>query len=278
VEKRFNNGWNCPHFAGSSCGSGSSAFRYANMKPELLLGAFLLVGCQVPAASESVDRMSGWVSFSDYKPQVTHEFNDLPTDIRSKANLYLSKRLGPEFAKRLSFFMAQIVDERDLLNRCPTIRSGDSSLVMAGGSGSEEQYMAWVNEGIRRKKALRIHAFDLHYHFEWPEKGIGSYAAAIKMDTTGRILWDIDLPTIHKHPNKAKIISLEEAKKIATANRFDLVGATSGFDYSRESDSFVWHFTRVIEFRKAVTKYERIVISADSSRVLKKYSFDAYST
>lgn len=199
-------------------------------------------------AAQPSNRFADEVRFVNYRPVVVFDLENLPPAIQAKARSHLADRVGPDFASRFKFTKAQVVNRRDLKKVEPTAN------------------------------AERLHDFDLHFWFGWPEKGIGSYAVSLKLDHKGKLLEPIDVPAIRKHPEKASIIGLDEARMIAVKNGFTIEGASVGIDYHRETDSFIWRFLRAIEHRKTSTVYDRVDISAESGKVITRDTLVAHST
>jgi hypothetical protein len=108
-----------------------------------------------------------------------------------------------------------------------------------------------------------IFTYKLEFAFSMPEFGIKEYGADIWLDGEGNVVREIDLPNIKSDPEKAKIISVKEAKKISKVNKFSFQKIELA--YREKEDSIAW---RMVRYTSDTTW--RLDISAHNGKILEK--------
>jgi uncharacterized membrane protein YkoI len=209
-------------------------------KAVLIISLLLLTYQQTYAQTYSVTKGPESTDFGKYKPKEPKSLDELPDPIKTKLVMHLKNRLGDAFYSKLEFSGGQVVDFEELRRVEP-----------------ESRNYKW-----------KPFAYGLTFNLSEPEKGIKAYHARILLDSDGSIMQEIDLPEIARHPEKAQIISLAEAKEIAAKHKFSLTRARVELSYNSEIDSLVW----TLEYKLKGDRYvwvDRVIrIEAQSGKVL----------
>ncbi len=209
-------------------------------KSSLIILLLLVAPCYQAYGQRSVSKGPESTYFGNYKPREPKSLNELPEKIRGKVENHLKARLGDAFYSKLQLSGGQIVDFDELYRVEPDAKN-----------------YKW-----------KIFAYSLSFLLAEPKKGIKAYHARILLDPEGNILQEIDLPEIAQYPEKANIISLAEAKKVAAKNKFHLNRSNAGIAYDNERGSLVW----TLEYKLKGDNYvwvDRIIrIDAHSGEVL----------
>jgi hypothetical protein len=108
----------------------------------------------------------------------------------------------------------------------------------------------------------------LDFSFSIPEKGIKTYEATIWLDEKGEVLREIDIPAINQNPEKANIISVNEAIKIGENNKFKTKRVQLA--YSEENDAIVWRLIR----KGSGYRTDKLDISVHTGKILKPEDFN----
>ncbi|MCB9854048.1 MAG: hypothetical protein H6818_00055 [Phycisphaerales bacterium] len=190
-----------------------------------------------------VEKNPGWSHMGSYEPR-NPAYLDIPKAVREKVERHLRERLGDAFYDRLKFTGGQMVDFDELRRVDP-----------------DSKNIKWT-----------IHAYDLHYRFAMPDKGIVGYTAQIKLNADGSVLHEIDLPNFVQHPEKLKFLSIDDARRVAIAQGYDLTDARPSIDYDADCDCVYWHFERQIEDDGIGGKDDDIEINAHTGAVLRRYT------
>ncbi len=152
----------------------------------------------------------------------------------------LRARLGDAFYSRLRMSGGQIVDFSELYRVEPTARN-----------------WRW-----------QIFAYGINFMLAQPAQGLRAYHARILLDAEGNVIQEIDLPEIARHPERANIIPLSVARRIADTNGFPRNRTNIEISYDSERDSIVW----TLEYRLNGDRYvwtDRVIrIDAHSGEVL----------
>ncbi len=139
----------------------------------------------------------------------------LPKDIQLNLQTYLNKKLSISFAKRLKFGGGEYLDLNKLKLEFPDVY----------------------------RKTHKYGAYDLTFYFSDKNKGLKSYYIKLALNEDGSINEEIGLPDIALFPEKGKIISCSQASAIAEKQGFPLKHQSIRFEYSSESQSFIWIVT-----------------------------------
>ena len=231
---------------------------------KMVIGIFLFFLCfnQIHAQKCNVDSGFRGNRLPIYNEQshlvkLFKNINELPENVRSKLYLYLNKRLGVKFAKKLKF------DEGRYLNLEPLKKE------------FPRQY----------EEELRSGAYALTFYFSDKSNGLKYYFTQLTLDADGSIKEEINLPEIAVNPVKAKIISCKTALSIAEKNGFPKEYQSITFEYSFEQNSFIWIVT---DNRETLPDddsssgnnvilvlighlFNKIAINANDGSVIKKY-------
>jgi Zn-dependent metalloprotease len=111
----------------------------------------------------------------------------------------------------------------------------------------------------------------LCFSFKDTTKGIGLYTAKIVLDKFGNVIEEIELPDIKKFPEKSNIISLEQAKVIATENKFFDEKTLINLSYDKKNGSIVWCFKQTTYKPDHTLSGWTLVIDAHNGKVIEKY-------
>ncbi len=183
------------------------------------------------------------ISFGNYQPQEPHSIYDLPDSIRIKLVAHLTARLGADFYSKLKLSGGQIVN----LDRL------------------------YIVEDNAKNYKWTPYSYYLCFSFQDPAKGIGLYTAKIVLDKSGNVMNEIQLPDIHTNPEKATIISLEQAKKIAAENKFYDNKTEISLSYDTKNGSIAWCFKQAVFKPDHTMSGSTLVIDAHNGKVLGKY-------
>jgi len=177
----------------------------------------------------------GAISFYPYIPNEVTSLSSLPPTIVEKVTDHLKNRLGESFYSKLRFSSCIIVDFDDLYR-----------------VKAEAKDFHW-----------KVFTYKLEYAFSMEKVGIKRYEAEIWLDKYGEVIQEIDLPDIRNQPEKATIISVDEAIRISKEN--GLKPTRVELAYRREDDSIVW---RTVRFKDGITR--QLDISAHTGKILNK--------
>ena len=233
------------------------------MNRVLLLSLLFSYGAIIPSHAQKGNVDAGYrgsrYSFREYRPVTINRLNDLPPVVSSHLETHLKQRLGTHFYSRLRFDWGESINLDDLYRTEPY----------------------W--------KTQKVGAYDLVFHFSDESKGLKAFYSKLLLDANGAVVDEINLPNLVSAPEKANLISVKEALRIAQKD-FAVQKIWPTFDYHRETDSFVW----IIEDSEPVSQkgvcrsedgllslvlighgpYRRIFIEAHTGRILKR---DCYS-
>lgn len=199
----------------------------------------IISGQQKSATSETVNFS---LELYPYQPKEIKALTDLPEDIRTKTVNHLITRLGNDFYSKLSFVGGLVIDRAELYRVYP-----------------EAKNFHW-----------EIPAYELHFSFSEPSKGIKVYRAYLSLRSNGEVIKEIALPEISRSPQKANLISLRDAINIAIERDFPKKKMKLALAYSEEQDSIIW----VVEGpERSYGMYgcrDQMIIDAHNAKVLKK--------
>lgn len=184
-------------------------------------------------------------SFGYYHSKSPLSMYDLPDSIRIKLEAHLIDRLGADFYAKIKISGGQIIDldrlyivEKDAVN------------------------YKWTP-----------YSYYLCFSFQDTTKGIGLYTAKIVLDKYGNVIEEIQLPNIKDNPDKATIISKEQAKIIATENKFYDENTYISISYDEQAGSITWRFTQKTYEPNHTVWGSTWEIDAHNGKVLGKYGF-----
>lgn len=152
------------------------------------------------------------ISFGEYHPQTPHSLDDLPVEIQTKLKAHLIERLGEEYYAKLWLNDGQIVNLDRLYKVEPNAYN-----------------YRWTP-----------YSYYLCFAFEDTLNNVGEYNAKIVLDASGNVVEEIQLPEVAKYPEKAKILSLDSIKAIATAQNAFPEGAEISLSYDNKTASITW--------------------------------------
>lgn len=182
-----------------------------------------------------------------YSPKRIALLSDLPDSIRIKVDTYLIDYLGVEFAKTLRFNGGNVVNIPEL-------------------------YL--VNPGAKDYK-WKIGTYYLCFNCQSLKSTASEYSAGITLDANGDIITQINLPSIGKDIGKGKLISIDQAIKIAQKkwperrNTAWINESSVTLAYSPQANSLVWYFGQTNSEGPGVSHLRRIFIDAGNGSVLR---------
>jgi len=185
------------------------------------------------------------IHFGDYFPKEPHSMDDLPDSISAKLASHLTDRLGQVFYSKLKICDGQIVD----LDRL------------------------YIVEDHAKNYQWTPYSYYLCFSFQDTSKGVGLYTAKIVLDKFGNVVEEIQLPNIKNNPEKRDIISLEQAKAIATANKFYDDKTEISLSYDREADAITWCFRQITLHPNHMISGWTWVIDAHNGKVIGKHYY-----
>jgi hypothetical protein len=112
----------------------------------------------------------------------------LPEAITSSVEAHLIDRLGKDFFHRLALKGYQIIDKATYLKEHPLETTAPTYSIIVS--------------------------------FSLPSMGIDEYDATLQVDDKGRVLKEIDIPELAAHPEKAIIVSLNQAQTEAVKSGY----------------------------------------------------------
>lgn len=196
-------------------------------------------------------------SFRDYHPKTIGKLGELPPTVLAELVSHLKSRLGERFYGALEFSWGEMIDLDELYR--------------------VEPY--WKRE--------EVGSYDLTFYFSDQKKGLKAFYSKIVLDARGHAIEEINLPDLANYPEKANLISVAQAMKIAADNGFVGSSKWPDFEYNEENESFAWviHDGQEVKqkgvcpssddvFMIGHGPYRRIFIEAHTGRVLKT---DCYS-
>jgi uncharacterized membrane protein YkoI len=183
------------------------------------------------------------ISFGSYHPKEPHSIYDLPDSIRINLVAHLIDRLGQDFYSKLKISGGQILD----LDRL------------------------YIVEDNAKNYQWTPYSYYLCFSFQDASKGIGLYTAKIVLDKHGNVIDEIQLPNIKENPEKATIISLEQAKGIALENKFYDDKTEISLSYDKKAGSITWCFKQTTYNSDHTLSGWTWVIDAHNGKIIGKY-------
>ncbi len=211
--------------------------------------------CAIFAATTAIADVSTHVQkdarirfFGDYKPRETKSLEDVPEPARTRLVTHLKQRLGERFYSTLHLSGGQIVDFAEFHRIDPT----------------------W------KEFKREVFAYNLHFRFRLPAKGIEYYTASIRLRTDGSVIEEIDLPNIVKHPERADFVSLSTAIQTATAAGFDIPRLDNvQIEYRPKDDRCVYTFEQLTHHEGIKLSYKCLDVDAHTGKKLRTYNTEA---
>jgi|GEM_PF-2835622 len=176
-----------------------------------------------------------------YQPKEPYSINELPLSIQLKVKTYLSARVGDDFYKKLVLNGGQVIDIERLYAVNPSARSWKSVPPIYSLC-----FMVW--DSLKRSSP---------------------YSFVLNLNQKGTLLGIVELPDIKHNASKAKIMTMDEAKKIATANNFYDKYTKVNSCYYRKSDCIVWVFEQ-LEPGEGTRNLTKLLINAHTGAIVDK--------
>ncbi len=203
----------------------------------ITMSCWQIVVAQKHSVSQGCNSPSS-IELYPYKPRIINSLAALPEAIRSKVDSHLRARLGNDFYSKLVFVTGAAIDADEFLR---------------------------VNPGVKWK----VHSYELAFKYADTAKGLTAYCARIRLDANGDVMDDINLPEGAKYPQKANIISISEAIKIAKSRGFKPKKMSITIDYDKDTGSLVWRMESFAFSDKYTSTSKVLKIDAHSAAILK---------
>lgn len=195
-----------------------------------------------------VQKDAGYTYFGPYKPREAKSLADVPEPARTRLVAHLKQRLGERFYSTLHLSGGQIVDFAEFHRRDPDWKD-----------------YKW-----------EVFAYNLHFRFRLPEKGIEYYTASIRLRSDGSVIEEIELPNIAKHPERADFVSLSTAIETATGAGFDIPRLSNvRIEYRAKDDRCVYTFEQLTRQEGVMLYYKCLDIDAHTGKKLRTYNTEA---
>jgi hypothetical protein len=195
----------------------------------------------IPAAHSMPYGCGTRIYTSGYQPKEPYSIDELPLNIQANLKSYLLDRVGKEFYKKLVLNGGQIVNLERLYAVDPSARSRESVPPIYSLC-----FMVW--DRLKRSS---------------------SYNFILNLDQIGTLLGILELPDTKHNSTKAKILTKDEAKKIAIANNFYDKYTDVYSCYNKERDSIIWVFAQK-EPGEGIRNLTKLLIDAHTGAVVDK--------
>jgi hypothetical protein len=176
-----------------------------------------------------------------YRPKEPYSIDELPLNIQVNLQSYLLARVGKEFYKKLVLNGGEIVDLGRLYIVDPSARSWESVPPIYSLC-----FMVW--DSLKRSS---------------------SYNFILNLDQKGTLLGILELPDIKHNSTKAKILTKDEATKIAIANNFFDKYTDVYSCYNKKLDSILWVFGQT-EPGEGTRNLTKLLINAHTGAIIDK--------
>lgn len=212
---------------------------------QMLLAGYLAVGLLTLGGCRSISEGNPSLSSSmgQYEPQSSKSSNILPSHIRQRLNDYLVGRLGERFLAKLTLAQCFVVNLEDLYEAEPRARNWQ-----------------W-----------QVPAYACSYKYSNRKKGLKAYYTQVWLDESGTIIRGIQLPEVSKAPEKADLISLKQAIKVASDSGFPKEIQNIRFGYSEEADSLIWEMSYTVSSEDYVSVDRVLEVDAHNGKVVRVY-------
>lgn len=194
-----------------------------------------------------------YVSFWPYTPEPVQNLIDLPTEIRERVDRHLTDRFGGSYYSKLSFVRGLYVDKTELYRVNPSAKDYE-----------------WT-----------VYSYRLLFRFSDISKGVAAYTAEMRLDESGEVIQEIELPPTRQFAEKINLISTADAYAIASGASTDSALQESKnpvsidelrMRYAPEVESLVYQFRKVVADDGHQIDYMIIRIDAHSGEILPAYS------
>ncbi len=198
---------------------------------------------------------AGWSSLGGYEAIKPTSLDDLPEPVRTRLVTHLKKKLGEPFYSSLRLCGGQIVDFAEFHRREPSWKDFE-----------------W-----------EIFAYNLHFEFCVPDKGIEYYRCDIRMRADGSVIEDIDLPDIALHPELGTFAPFPSAVQTAAAAGFDVSHCGFELSYRSNEGRFIYSIRQVVSLDRPAVGGGRsydvrtIDIDARTGRTIRIFTQDNFS-
>lgn len=155
------------------------------------------------------------VPYYPYEPRKIQTWQEVPAEVRARAEAHVRERVGADFYRRLRFVGGQFVDVTELHR---------------------------VNPASRQFR-MEPPAYLLRFEFALGLAGIRRYVASVGLRQDGSLSEELNLPAFAANPAKLALRPLAEVRDEAIRQRLiDPAMATATVAYDRTRDEFLWHF------------------------------------
>jgi hypothetical protein len=198
---------------------------------------------------------AGWSMLGDYEPIRPTSLDDLPGPVRTRLVAHLKKKLGEPFYSSLRLCGGQIVDFAEFHRREPDWKD-----------------YQW-----------EVFAYNLHFEFRVPEKGIEVYQCDIRLRADGSVVEDIGLPDIALHPELGTFAPFSSAVRVATDAGFDMPRCDSEMSYRSKEGRFIYSFRQIVSSFRSVVGGGRsydvrtIEIDAHTGKIIRVFTHEDFS-
>jgi hypothetical protein len=199
---------------------------------------------KIKALKTTLPFACGTVIYYGYYPQEPTSFNDLPIKVQTKVKRYFENRVGKAFYQRLVLNGGQIINLKRFHELDTFYKATPPSYSLC--------YMVW--DSVSKTSV---------YNFN------------LKLDEDGNLLAPVPLPDIKHHHLKAKVITLDEATKIAERNNFYDKRTQTNSYYYPVKDCIVWEFKQN-EPGEGKRKSVKLLINAHTGSVVDKITSEIY--
>lgn len=178
------------------------------------------------------------IEVSPYLPKMFSTLDILPGPIRAKAENHLRERLGNDFYSRLVFVGGSSIDVKEFLR-------------------------------IKPGTQWKVHSYELVFKYANLARGLKEYYARTRLDSSGDVVAEIDLPEVSRFPLKADIISVDRAVDMAKLRGFKPKKMAVSFLYDTDSGSCTWVFESFAFEDRYTASTKVLIVDAHSGFVLK---------
>jgi hypothetical protein len=235
---------------GYACRSAATIGARMNKLLPLLVLMLLVPGLSsgLSLAQSTVSKGPESTYFGVYKPRAPRSFADLPAPLQETLRTHLIERLGAEVFSRLEFSGGQVVNFDELFRLEPEARN-----------------WKW-----------RIFTYGLTFKLSNPALGIKAYHARILLGQNGEVIQEIDLPRSASDPAKARLVSLNSARRIARTRGFPSRGVDVSLFYRSDLDSLVWSFAYKLRGDRYTWVERELQVNAHTGEVILQGDSDRF--
>jgi hypothetical protein len=217
-------------------------FTVKRLAMRAIICAILAATAAIADVPKHVRKEAGYSYFGHYIPREAKSLDDLPEPARTRLVTHLKERLGERFYSTLQLAGGQIVDFAEFHRLDP---------------GWKEKW---------------VFAYNLHFRFRLPEKGIEYYTASIRLRSDGSVMQEIDLPSIAEHPDRGDFVSLSTAIQTATAAGFDVSHCGNiQIKYLPKYDRCVYSLEQLTRQKGVMLYYKCLEVDAHTGKQLRTF-------